>query len=149
MMTEKDKFINLKLFNSEETDSIMSEKVIFMMIETIQVNINEKILEIENVRYIFNIMSNLLSFSCLEKQDFEMKLITRNQDDQKVFEIIDQFDQIFHELLTTTDVYKIAAVKSQKKIPTNADLNIDTKSNVNTELKLKVKKRSIYKILLT
>ena len=81
MTAEKDKFINLKLFNSEETDDITDEKVILMMIEMIQVNINEKVLEIEDVRYIFNIMSNLLSFSCLEKQDFEMKLITRKQDD--------------------------------------------------------------------
>src|SRR5437667_6462663 len=112
MMTEKDKFIDLKLFNSEETDDITDEKVISMMIEMIQVNINRKVLEIEDVRYIFNITSNLLSFSCLEKQGFEMKLITRKQDGQKVFEIIDQFGQIFHRLPTTINVYKIAAVKS-------------------------------------
>ena len=78
MMTDKDKFINLKFFNSEETNSITDEKVILMMIETIQVNIDEKILEIEDVRYILNITSNLFSFSCLEKQDFEMKLIIRD-----------------------------------------------------------------------
>src|SRR5438876_449277 len=140
MTTEKDKFINLKLFNDEETDSITDEEVIFMTIKTIQVNINKKILEIEDVRYILNITSNLFSFSYLEKQDFEMKLIIRKQDDQKVFEIIDQFSQIFHRLLITINIYKIAAVKSQKeKISTNAelnaDLNIDIKSNANAELK--------------
>ena len=81
MTADKDKFIDLKLFNSEETNDITDEKIILMMIEMIQVNINKKVLKIEDVRYIFNIMSNLLSFSCLEKQDFEMKLITRNQDD--------------------------------------------------------------------
>jgi len=81
MTAEKDKFIDLKLFNNEEADDITDEEVILMMIETIQVNINRKVLEIEDVRYIFNITSNLLSFSCLEKQDFEMKLITRKQDD--------------------------------------------------------------------
>ena len=47
-------------------------------------------------------------------------------------------------------MYKIAVIKSQKKISTNADLNVDTKSNVNAELKSEVKKkRSIFKILLT
>src|SRR5437762_5408945 len=126
MMTDKNKFIDLKLFNSEEMNDITDEEVIFMMIEMIQVNIDRKVLEIEDVRYISNIISNLLSFSCLEKQDFEMKLITRKQNDQKVFEIIDQFSQIFHRLPTTTDIYKIAVVKSQKaKIPTNAELNAD------------------------
>ena len=81
MTAEKDKFINLKSFNGEEADDIMNEEVILMTIKMIQVNINEKVLEIEDVRYILNITSNLLSFSCLEKQDFEMKLITRKQDD--------------------------------------------------------------------
>ena len=46
-------------------------------------------------------------------------------------------------------MYKIAAIKSQKKISTNTDLNIDIKFNVNTESESEVKKRSIYKILLT
>ena len=55
MMTEKDKFINLKFFNSEETDNITDEEVIFMTIEMIQVNINRKVLEIEDVSYIFNL----------------------------------------------------------------------------------------------
>ena len=81
MTAKKDKFINLKLFNSEEADSITNEEVIPMVIGMIQVNIDGKVLEIEDVRYIPNIMSNLLSFSCLEKQGFEIKLITRKQDD--------------------------------------------------------------------
>ena len=67
MTADKDRFIDLKPFNDEAADNIIDEEIISTMIRTIQVNINNKILEIENVRYIFNIMLNLLSLSWLKK----------------------------------------------------------------------------------
>ena len=81
MTADKDRFIDLKPFNGEAADGITGEEVTSTVIETIQVNINSKVLEVENIRYIPNITSNLLSLSWLKKQDFKMELITRDQDD--------------------------------------------------------------------
>ena len=80
MTADKDRFIDLKPFNGEAADGITGEEVILTVIRTIQVDIDGKVLEVENVRYIPNITSNLLSLSWLKKQGFEMELITRDQD---------------------------------------------------------------------
>ena len=67
MMVNKNRFINLKSFNNEAADNIINKEIIFIVIRIIQININNKILKVENVKYIFNITLNLLSLFWLKK----------------------------------------------------------------------------------
>src|SRR5436190_20788507 len=97
-------------------------------------------LEIKNVSYISNIMSNFLSTNLLEEQEFDFDLIFKT-DDEKQFKITDMQDQIFHVIKININVYKIAAVKIKSKLKTKQKFkNKSTSTSVEndniTELKL-------------
>src|SRR6266487_6667405 len=100
-------FMNMQSFNNNTANAITDQEVKSTQIETIQVNLNNQLLEIKDVCYISNIISNLLSTDLLEEQDFDFNLILKT-DNEKQFKITDTEDQIFHAIKTSFNVYKIA-----------------------------------------
>ena len=74
-------------------------------------------LEVKDVQYILNIMSNLLSTGLLEEQEFDFNLILKT-DSKKQFKITDMQDQIFHVTKTNINIYKITAIKTKSELKT-------------------------------
>ena len=120
----------------------MSQEVKSTQIEIIQVDLNDQLLEIKNVCYISNIISNLLSTELLEKQRFDFNLIFKT-DNEKQFKITDIKDQIFHATKTSFNIYKIAAAKAKSEQKFK-DKSITTAVEEDDKLKLS---RSIYEIM--
>ena len=54
----------------------------------IQINLNDKMLEVKDVQYILNIISNFLFTELLEEQEFDFDFIFKI-DSKKQFKIID------------------------------------------------------------
>ena len=96
-------------------------------------------LEIKDVHYISNITSNLLFTDLLEVQRFDFDLILKT-DNKKQFKITDIKDQIFHATKTSSNIYKIVAVKAKSEQKFK-DKSITTAVEEDDELKLS---RSIY-----
>ena len=72
-------------------------------------------LEVKNVRYILNIMSNFLSTNLLEKQEFDFNLILKI-DSEKQFKITDMQNQIFHVIKININIYKIIVIKTKSEL---------------------------------
>ena len=81
-------FTEIKLFNNDNADAIIDQEIRLTQINIIQVNLNDKMLEIKNVKYILNITSNFLSINLLEEQEFDFDLIFKI-DSKKQFKITD------------------------------------------------------------
>src|SRR2546421_6196622 len=98
-------FTDLRPFNNndESADAITGQEVKPTQIETIQVDLNSQLLEIKDVHYISNIISNLLFTDLLEEQRFNFNLILKT-DNKKQFKITDSKDQIFHATKTSFNV---------------------------------------------
>ena len=97
-------------------------------------------LEVKDVQYISNIISNLLSTDLLEEQEFDFNLIFKT-DDEKQFKITDMQNQIFHAIKTNINVYKIATVKTKSEFKTkqkfkNKLIFTSVKNDNTTEFKL-------------
>ena len=110
-------FTEIRLFDNDSVDVIIDQEIKFTQIDTIQINLNDKILEVKDVQYISNITSNFLSTKLLEKQEFDFDFIFKT-DSEKQFKITDTQDQIFHVTKTNINVYKIAAVKIKSELKT-------------------------------
>ncbi len=81
-------FTEIRLFDSDSANAITNQEVKSTQIDTIQINLNDKMLEMKDVQYISNIMSNLLFTDLLEEQEFDFNLIFKT-DSKKQFKIID------------------------------------------------------------
>ena len=110
-------FTEIRLFDSDSADVITDQEVKSIQINTIQIDLNDKMLEVKDVQYISNITSNFLSTNLLEKQEFDFDLILKT-DSEKQFKITDMQDQIFHVIKININVYKIAAVKAKSGFKT-------------------------------
>src|SRR5436190_4599088 len=110
-------FTEIRLFDNDSADIITDQKVKFIQINTIQINLNDKMLKVKDVQYILNIMLNFLSTNLLEKQEFDFNLILKT-DSEKQFKITDTQDQIFHATKTNINIYKITAVKTKSEFKT-------------------------------
>ena len=84
-------FTEIRLFDNDSANMIISQEVRLIQIDTIQIDLNDKMLEVKNVRYISNIISNLLSTELLEEQEFDFNLIFKT-DSEKQFKITDMQD---------------------------------------------------------
>ena len=126
-------FTEIKLFNNDNADAIIDQEIRLTQINIIQVNLNDKMLEIKNVKYILNITSNFLSINLLEEQEFDFDLIFKT-DSEKQFKITDMQDQIFHATKININIYKIAVVKTKSESKTNQKSKV--KNNDTTEFKL-------------
>ncbi len=111
-------FTNIQSFNNDTADAITDQEVKSTQIETIQVDLNDQLLEIKDVYYILNIISNLLSTDLLEKQKFDFNLILKTNY-EKQFKITDTEDQIFHAIKITFNIYKIVAIKAKSEFKAN------------------------------
>ena len=110
-------FTEIRFFDNDNVNMIISQEIRLIQINTIQINLNDKMLEIKNVQYISNIMSNFLSTNLLKKQEFDFNLIFKI-DDKKQFKITDTQDQIFHVIKININIYKIAIVKIKSELKT-------------------------------
>ena len=110
-------FTEIKLFDNDSVNTITGQEVKSIQIDTIQINLNSKMLEVKDVKYISNIMSNFLSTDLLEEQEFDFDLIFKT-DSEKQFKITDMQDQIFHAIKININIYKIAAVKTKSELKT-------------------------------
>ena len=110
-------FTEIRLFDSNSADVITDQEVKFTQINTIQIDLNDKMLEVKDVKYISNIMSNFLSTNLLEEQEFDFDLIFKT-DSEKQFKITDMQDQIFHVIKININIYKIAIVKIKSELKT-------------------------------
>src|SRR5436190_12878243 len=133
-------FTEIRLFDNDNVDAITDQEIRLIQIDTIQIDLNDKMLEIKNVRYISNIMSNLLSTELLEEQEFDFDLILKT-DSEKQFKITDTQDQIFHVIKININVYKIAVIKTKSEFKTkqkfkNKSISTSVKNDDTTEFKL-------------
>ena len=138
-------FIEIRLFDNDSADTITDQEVKFTQIDTIQINLNDKMLEVKDVQYISNITSNLLSTNLLEEQEFDFNFILKT-DSKKQFKITDMQDQIFHVIKININIYKIAVIKTKSELKTkqkfkNKSTSTSIKNDDTTEFKLS---RSIY-----
>ena len=79
-------FTEIRLFDSNSVNAITDQEVKSTQIDTIQINLNDKMLEVKDVQYISNITSNFLSTDLLEEQEFDFNLILKI-DSEKQFKI--------------------------------------------------------------
>src|SRR5436190_7358138 len=131
-------FTEIRLFDSDSADVITDQEVKSIQINTIQIDLNDKMLEVKDVQYISNITSNFLSTNLLEEQEFDFDLILKT-DSKKQFKIIDMQDQIFHVTKININIYKITVIKTKSELKTKQKLKV--KNDNTTEFKLS---RSIY-----
>ena len=75
-------FTEIRLFDNDSADAITDQEVKLTQIDTIQINLNDKMLEVKDVRYISNITTNLLSTDLLEKQEFDFNLIFKTDSEK-------------------------------------------------------------------
>src|SRR5438034_10712692 len=99
-------FTKIRLFDNDSADMITDQEIKLIQINIIQINLNNKMLEVKDVQYISNIMSNLLSTDLLEEQEFDFNLILKT-DSKKQFKITDTQNQIFHVTKININIYKI------------------------------------------
>src|SRR5436190_3476944 len=107
-------FTEIRLFDSDSAGTITDQEVKLIQINIIQINMNDKMLEVKNIQYILNIMSNFLFTNLLEEQEFNFNLIFKT-DSKKQFKITDMQDQIFHATKININIYKITAVKTKSE----------------------------------
>src|SRR5436190_7325411 len=107
-------FTEIRFFDNDNVNMIISQEIRLIQINTIQINLNDKMLKVKNVKYISNITSNFLSIELLKKQEFDFNLIFKT-DSEKQFKITDTQNQIFHVIKININVYKIIAVKTKLK----------------------------------
>ena len=81
-------FTEIRLFDSNSVNAITDQEIKFIQINIIQIDLNDKILEVKDVQYILNITSNFLSTNLLEEQEFDFNFIFKT-DSEKQFKIID------------------------------------------------------------
>ena len=141
-------FTEIRLFDNDSADMITDQEIRLIQIGTIQIDLNDKMLEVKDVQYILNIMLNLLSTDLLKKQEFDFDLIFKT-DSEKQFKITDMQDQIFHVTKININIYKIAAVKTKSELKTKQKFKDKSTSTFveddnTTELKLS---RSIYDMM--
>src|SRR6266487_4058770 len=127
-------FTNIQSFNNDTADAITDQEVKSTQIETIQVDLNDQLLEIIDVYYILNIISNLLSTDLLEKQKFDFNLILKTNY-EKQFKITDTEDQIFHAIKITFNIYKIVAIKAKSEFKANQKFKEKFKEKLTTDKK--------------
>src|SRR5436190_20464144 len=126
-------FTKIRLFDNDNADTITNQKVKSIQINTIRINLNDKILEMKNVQYILNIILNLLFTNLLEEQEFDFNLIFKT-DDKKQFKITDMQNQIFHAIKININIYKITVIKTKLKFKIKQKSKI--KNDNTTEFKL-------------
>ena len=84
-------FTEIRSFDNDSADTITSQEVRLTQIDTIQIDLNDKMLEVKDVQYILNITSNLLFTELLEEQEFDFNFIFKT-DSKKQFKITDTQD---------------------------------------------------------
>ena len=129
-------FTEIRFFDNYNADVIINQEIRLTQIDIIQIDLNDKMLEVKDVRYISNIMSNLLSTKLLEEQEFDFDLILKT-DSEKQFKITDTQDQIFHVTKININVYKIAVIKTKSEFKIKQKFKLTSiEDDDTTELKL-------------
>jgi hypothetical protein len=118
----RDKFTTFRSIKESSTaGGITGHEITPQGVGTIQQHIDNQVLEIQNVRYMPNIVANLISYRQLEKQGFKIKPIPM-QDGTSLFEITDPQGQTFRAIPSASNVYPISGVTDSaaakaKRIP--------------------------------
>ena len=95
--------IFLLLSESEISENVKDNFIIYMRIETIKLQIDDQMLTTQNVCYSENLTHNLIFYESLKWQRFKIENIEENKLD--IFKITDFQEQIFKVFLSEINIY--------------------------------------------
>src|SRR5947207_14172540 len=112
MTSKKNVFIHCESYEEEKTaNTVISHEVKIMKIDMIHLNVDDKIMKLNETHYMSELAVNLISYEMLEQQDFKIMSVTMIND-RSLFEITDFNSQIFHALSSKTNLYSFISVKT-------------------------------------
>ena len=112
MTSERNVFIHCELYEEEKTaNAVTDHEVKIMKINTIHLNVDNKIMKLNKTHYMSELTVNLISYEMLEQQDFKiMSVVMINS--RSLFKITDLNSQIFHTLSLKTNLYSLTDIKT-------------------------------------
>ena len=95
--------IFLQLSESEISENVKSNLIIYIRIETIKLQIDDQMFTAQNVCYSDDLTHNLIFYELLKQQNFKIENIEK--DELNIFKITDSQEQIFKTLLSEINIY--------------------------------------------
>src|SRR5438046_2973067 len=112
MTSERNVFIHCKPYEEKKTANVVTDhEVKIMKIDTIHLNVDNKIMKLNKTCYMSELAVNLISYEMLEQQDFKIMSVAMIND-RSLFKITDLNSQIFHALPSKTNLYPLTSIKT-------------------------------------